>query len=696
MRWDGASGLLAQNSLVSLSDLGEFTCPHTTTPANPAAGNTSFYFKSDNKLYTLTPAGLETEVGAGGGDVVGPASATDNAIARFDTTTGKLIQDSLVPLTNTGEFLGVNGTTSNPSYSFSSDPNLGVYRFAADTLGFSLGGTAVQFASPPSQGLWLGTTVPGTITSGTNNSVVGSGNTAPNLTSAAQVTVFGTLNNVSATTSGAITIFGAQNTTTAGTTASGNTIFGAQNSTAHRRMIMVGFGMTSTANDQMLFGDTGSVQSKDVYLGSGVTHTSISDTLGHVTIQPTGGSGTDKSAPDLILAGSKGTGNGVPGMVQLQTSTTGTSGTTLQTLATRLTVSETSATSTVPFLGVDGTASNPSYSFSSDPNLGVYRVSSDELGFSLGGVARQMSSPTTDSLVFGVAKPASITGIQNIIFGTGTSGSAITDGIGNLLVGRNVAPVATSLDGNTILGDNAGPSLTSGQSNSLVGVQAGRTGLTSGSRNTIVGSSSGSTSNISDTIIIGYSVLATASAQGVFGSTQNPITDWYFSQGVTNSAPASFITFQPTGASGTNIAGSAYRIAGGKSTGDAIPGSVIIQTSTTGTSGTTLQTLATRMTIAEILVSVTTDFAVSTAGKGLQIKEGANAKMGTSTLVAGTVTVATTAVTAMSRVFLTGQDSSGTHGELTVSARTAGASFDITSTSVLDTRSIAWMIVEPA
>lgn len=38
-----------------------------------------------------------------GGDVVGPASATDNAIARFDTTTGKLVQDSDVLISDTGE-----------------------------------------------------------------------------------------------------------------------------------------------------------------------------------------------------------------------------------------------------------------------------------------------------------------------------------------------------------------------------------------------------------------------------------------------------------------------------------------------------------------------------------------------------------------------------------------------------------------
>lgn len=74
----------------------------------------------------------------------------------------------------------------------------------------------------------------------------------------------------------------------------------------------------------------------------------------------------------------------------------------------------------------------------------------------------------------------------------------------------------------------------------------------------------------------------------------------------------------------------------------------------------------------------------------------AEAKMGVATLVAGTVTVATEAVTAISRIMLTGQNSSGTAGELTVSARVAGTSFDITSTDAGDTRDVAWIIFEPA
>lgn len=52
--------------------------------------------------------------GGGSGDVVGPGSATDNAIARFDSTTGKLIQNSAVAVDDSGNLTGVgtiNGTS---------------------------------------------------------------------------------------------------------------------------------------------------------------------------------------------------------------------------------------------------------------------------------------------------------------------------------------------------------------------------------------------------------------------------------------------------------------------------------------------------------------------------------------------------------------------------------------------------------
>ena len=46
----------------------------------------------------------------GGGDVVGPASATDNAVARFDATTGKLIQNSAMTVNDAGAFTATDGS----------------------------------------------------------------------------------------------------------------------------------------------------------------------------------------------------------------------------------------------------------------------------------------------------------------------------------------------------------------------------------------------------------------------------------------------------------------------------------------------------------------------------------------------------------------------------------------------------------
>lgn len=58
---------------------------------------------------------MNDPAGATGGDVTGPASATDNAVVRFDGTTGKLVQNSVVTIADsTGNISGVgqlNATT---------------------------------------------------------------------------------------------------------------------------------------------------------------------------------------------------------------------------------------------------------------------------------------------------------------------------------------------------------------------------------------------------------------------------------------------------------------------------------------------------------------------------------------------------------------------------------------------------------
>lgn len=67
---------------------------------NPTNGQVIAYNSTTLKWENRT-------AGGGSGDVVGPVSATDNAIARYDTTTGKLIKDSGITIAD-----GTSGTLS--------------------------------------------------------------------------------------------------------------------------------------------------------------------------------------------------------------------------------------------------------------------------------------------------------------------------------------------------------------------------------------------------------------------------------------------------------------------------------------------------------------------------------------------------------------------------------------------------------
>lgn len=83
----------------------------------------------------------------------------------------------------------------------------------------------------------------------------------------------------------------------------------------------------------------------------------------------------------------------------------------------------------------------------------------------------------------------------------------------------------------------------------------------------------------------------------------------------------------------------------------------------------------------------------SLAGTGLSVRGGSNAKIGSGTLTAGTVTIADTSVTANSKVFITDTSEAGTVGTLAVST-VAGTSLTVTSSNALDTSTFNYMIVE--
>lgn len=80
----------------------------------------------------------------------------------------------------------------------------------------------------------------------------------------------------------------------------------------------------------------------------------------------------------------------------------------------------------------------------------------------------------------------------------------------------------------------------------------------------------------------------------------------------------------------------------------------------------------------------------------IKVTEGVNASQGVTTLVAGTITVSNTAVTATSRIFIAAQLDGGTVGFIRVSSRVAGTSFTITSSNALDTSTVAYEIFQPA
>ena len=85
----------------------------TSTPtagAVPYGTGTAYGFTAAGtagQVLTSNGAGVPTWTTNAGGDVTGPASSTDNAIARFDGTTGKLIQNSVTTIDDTGNASGI-------------------------------------------------------------------------------------------------------------------------------------------------------------------------------------------------------------------------------------------------------------------------------------------------------------------------------------------------------------------------------------------------------------------------------------------------------------------------------------------------------------------------------------------------------------------------------------------------------------
>lgn len=105
--------------------------------------------------------------------------------------------------------------------------------------------------------------------------------------------------------------------------------------------------------------------------------------IGSAPVEFNGGS---TAAPGVTFTGDTDTG--------LFRSAANTTGLSTNALA-RLTIDTTSITTTLPFYMPDGSAANPAAAFSADTDVGIYRVTTNALGFSTSGTRRAYVDATT-------------------------------------------------------------------------------------------------------------------------------------------------------------------------------------------------------------------------------------------------------------------------------------------------------------
>ena len=123
--------------------------------------------------------------GGGGGDVSGPGSSTDNAITRFDSTSGKIIQNSGVTIDDSNNIAGLNNVTG-------ADANLvsGTAGTSGNLVEWDANGDAVDSGSATSD--FQGVLAEGAFVDGDKTKLDGI-ETAADVTDAANVTAAGAL-----------------------------------------------------------------------------------------------------------------------------------------------------------------------------------------------------------------------------------------------------------------------------------------------------------------------------------------------------------------------------------------------------------------------------------------------------------------------------------------------------------------------
>jgi hypothetical protein len=476
---------------------------------------------------------------AGGGDVTGPASSTDNAFTRFDSTTGKLLQNSTgATLSDTGaavftgalDVLGNSTAGSNIKLYEDTDNGTNYVAFKApDTIAADVtwtlpaaDGTSAQVLSTNGSGTlsWataspsaatptaLGTVYGKQTTSGGSPYLTAYGYGAGASTTGVQTTAVG-LSALETNTSGVANTALGYNALTANNTGGYNTAVGAlalqTNAGAGEYNNAFGWQAlknNTTGSENQAFGISAMLSNTtgqhNIAIGSNALRTnttaSYSTAVGYQAAYSLSGTNgyTTAIGYQSLYSQSTGYSNTAVGYQSGYLMTTGIQNS---------------------MVGIEALRSNTSGSYNSA--FGAYALNSNttaSYNYAFGYQALYSTTTASSNCAFGYQALYANTGSSNTAMGH-ASLQANTSSTGSTAVGHIALTSATG-EHNTACGKSALTACTSGSYNTAIGYFAGGNGTTTGSNNTFVGYSSVPSGNSTHEIVIG-----TNSAVGKGGGT---------------------------------------------------------------------------------------------------------------------------------------------------------------------------------